>query len=185
MSYLLVFCAFSDSNELAPVTNANGAVIRFFRLVQAARDGQDQKDCLVLYSHCNINTEWVHSIDHDQLKPYRSSKLHDGSYYSLWSYTPSIYLFIYLSIYTIRGPIYGCYLRSPVFQQVPNERTPLHHLSIVMQKLNYTTHKSFSTIFSTNSSGTYNLAVISIYNIQRFLFTNATFTIIGNSHLCL
>uniref|UniRef100_A0A1A9W5P4 Uncharacterized protein n=1 Tax=Glossina brevipalpis TaxID=37001 RepID=A0A1A9W5P4_9MUSC len=46
-----------DTHELAPVKNPNGAVIRFFRLIQAARDGQDQKDCLRLYPNCNINTE--------------------------------------------------------------------------------------------------------------------------------
>uniref|UniRef100_A0A1B0FL86 Osiris 17 n=1 Tax=Glossina morsitans morsitans TaxID=37546 RepID=A0A1B0FL86_GLOMM len=46
-----------DTNELAPVKNTNTAVIRFFRLIQAARDGQDQKDCLRLYPNCNINTE--------------------------------------------------------------------------------------------------------------------------------
>ncbi|KAL9899095.1 DUF1676 domain-containing protein Osi17 isoform 2-T12 [Glossina fuscipes fuscipes] len=46
-----------DTSELAPVKNTNAAVIRFFRLIQAARDGQDQKDCLRLYPNCNINTE--------------------------------------------------------------------------------------------------------------------------------
>ncbi|XP_067619143.1 uncharacterized protein Osi17 isoform X3 [Eurosta solidaginis] len=46
-----------DTNELQPVSNPNGAVVRFYRFIQAARDGQDQKDCLSLYSQCNINTE--------------------------------------------------------------------------------------------------------------------------------
>ncbi|XP_065362071.1 uncharacterized protein Osi17 isoform X2 [Calliphora vicina] len=46
-----------DTNELQPITNTNQTVIRFFRLIQAARDGQDQKDCLALYPNCSINTE--------------------------------------------------------------------------------------------------------------------------------
>ncbi|XP_037943412.1 uncharacterized protein LOC119676247 [Teleopsis dalmanni] len=46
-----------DSNELEPVTKTNEAVIRFYRLIQAARDGQDQRDCLRLYPQCNINTK--------------------------------------------------------------------------------------------------------------------------------
>ncbi|XP_058978766.1 uncharacterized protein LOC101891327 isoform X2 [Musca domestica] len=46
-----------DTNELQPITSTNPAVIRFFRLIQAARDGQDHKNCLTLYPDCNINTE--------------------------------------------------------------------------------------------------------------------------------
>ncbi|XP_073817239.1 DUF1676 domain-containing protein Osi17 [Musca autumnalis] len=46
-----------DTNELQPITSTNPAVIRFFRLIQAARDGQDHKNCLILYPDCNINTE--------------------------------------------------------------------------------------------------------------------------------
>ncbi|CAD6993258.1 unnamed protein product [Ceratitis capitata] len=47
----------SDTSELQPVSNPNGAVVRFYRFIQAARDGQDQRDCLRLYPQCNINTE--------------------------------------------------------------------------------------------------------------------------------
>ncbi|XP_069961555.1 uncharacterized protein Osi17 isoform X3 [Bactrocera oleae] len=46
-----------DTSELQPVSNSNGAVVRFYRFIQAARDGQDQRDCLRLYPQCNINTE--------------------------------------------------------------------------------------------------------------------------------
>lgn len=51
------FGIYRDTNELQPIKNANQAVIRFFRLIQAARDGQDQKDCLATYPNCNLNTE--------------------------------------------------------------------------------------------------------------------------------
>ncbi|XP_017046670.1 uncharacterized protein LOC108091812 isoform X2 [Drosophila ficusphila] len=43
-----------DTSELEPVTHANEAVRRFYRLIQAARDGQDQKDCQSLYPQCNM-----------------------------------------------------------------------------------------------------------------------------------
>ncbi|XP_023163639.2 uncharacterized protein LOC111594534 isoform X1 [Drosophila hydei] len=43
-----------ETNELEPVTHANEAVRRFYRLIQAARDGQDQKDCPSLYPQCNM-----------------------------------------------------------------------------------------------------------------------------------
>nr|XP_044250672.1 uncharacterized protein LOC108056518 isoform X3 [Drosophila takahashii] len=43
-----------DTSELEPVTHANEAVRRFYRLIQAARDGQDQKDCQILYPQCNM-----------------------------------------------------------------------------------------------------------------------------------
>ncbi|XP_062124121.1 uncharacterized protein LOC133837393 isoform X2 [Drosophila sulfurigaster albostrigata] len=45
-----------DTNELEPVTHANEAVRRFYRLIQAARDGQEQKDCQILYPQCNMQT---------------------------------------------------------------------------------------------------------------------------------
>ncbi|EDW58511.1 uncharacterized protein Dvir_GJ14266 [Drosophila virilis] len=43
-----------ETSELEPVTHANEAVRRFYRLIQAARDGQDQKDCHSLYPQCNM-----------------------------------------------------------------------------------------------------------------------------------
>ncbi|SPP80194.1 uncharacterized protein LOC117583428 isoform X2 [Drosophila guanche] len=43
-----------DTSELEPVTHANEAVRRFYRLIQAARDGQDQKDCQSLYPQCTV-----------------------------------------------------------------------------------------------------------------------------------
>ncbi|XP_034488261.1 uncharacterized protein LOC117792298 isoform X2 [Drosophila innubila] len=46
-----------DTSELEPVTNANEAVRRFYRLIQAARDGQEQKDCQSLYPQCNMPTK--------------------------------------------------------------------------------------------------------------------------------
>ncbi|XP_030371715.1 uncharacterized protein LOC115622000 [Scaptodrosophila lebanonensis] len=46
-----------DTSELEPVTKANEAVKRFYRLIQAARDGQDQKDCASLYPQCNMPTK--------------------------------------------------------------------------------------------------------------------------------
>jgi hypothetical protein len=46
-----------DSKELQKPTSTNAAVIRFYRYVQAARDGQDQRECLRLYPSCSINTE--------------------------------------------------------------------------------------------------------------------------------
>ncbi|GLV32661.1 Osiris 17 [Carabus blaptoides fortunei] len=46
-----------DSKDLQKPTTNNEAVIRFYRYVQAARDGQDQRECLRLYPSCNINTE--------------------------------------------------------------------------------------------------------------------------------
>lgn len=52
---LLLF--FRDSSELQKPTSTNLAVIRFYKYVQAARDGQDQRDCLRLYPACSVNTE--------------------------------------------------------------------------------------------------------------------------------
>ncbi|XP_043653881.1 uncharacterized protein LOC122620468 isoform X2 [Drosophila teissieri] len=46
-----------DTSELEPVTHANEAVRRFYRLIQAARDGQDQKDCQSLYPQCNMQAK--------------------------------------------------------------------------------------------------------------------------------
>ncbi|KAK4875571.1 hypothetical protein RN001_011993 [Aquatica leii] len=46
-----------DSSELQKPTSTNTAVIRFYRYVQAARDGQDKRECLRLYPACSINTE--------------------------------------------------------------------------------------------------------------------------------
>ncbi|CAG9760735.1 unnamed protein product [Ceutorhynchus assimilis] len=46
-----------DSSELQKPTSTNSAVVRFYKYVQAARDGQDQRDCLRLYPGCAINTE--------------------------------------------------------------------------------------------------------------------------------
>lgn len=47
----------SDMSELNKPTASNAAVVRFYRYVQAARDGQDQRDCLQIYGQCTINTE--------------------------------------------------------------------------------------------------------------------------------
>ncbi|XP_059610875.1 uncharacterized protein LOC132257853 [Phlebotomus argentipes] len=46
-----------DTTELQKPTSTNAAVIRFYKYVQAARDGQDQGDCLRHYPQCAINTE--------------------------------------------------------------------------------------------------------------------------------
>uniref|UniRef100_A0A336M2G0 CSON009288 protein n=1 Tax=Culicoides sonorensis TaxID=179676 RepID=A0A336M2G0_CULSO len=46
-----------DPNELQKPTSTNVAVIRFYRYIQAARDGQDQKDCSQIYSHCLISID--------------------------------------------------------------------------------------------------------------------------------
>lgn len=55
---VLTFFLFSrDSKELQKPKTTNSAVIRFYRYVQAARDGQDQRDCIRLYPACVINTE--------------------------------------------------------------------------------------------------------------------------------
>ncbi|KAG5672968.1 hypothetical protein PVAND_003054 [Polypedilum vanderplanki] len=45
-----------DSNELQRPAQSNSAVLRFYRYVQAARDGQDQKDCSINYP-CNLPTK--------------------------------------------------------------------------------------------------------------------------------
>ncbi|EDW84597.2 uncharacterized protein Dwil_GK13049 [Drosophila willistoni] len=44
-----------DASELEAVTHANEAVRRFYRLIQAARDGQDQKNCRTLHPQCNMS----------------------------------------------------------------------------------------------------------------------------------
>ncbi|GAB0087567.1 uncharacterized protein DMENIID0001_018920 [Sergentomyia squamirostris] len=46
-----------DTNELQKPTSTNAAVIRFYKYVQAAREGQDQGDCLRRYPQCSLNTE--------------------------------------------------------------------------------------------------------------------------------
>ncbi|KAL1494641.1 hypothetical protein ABEB36_010210 [Hypothenemus hampei] len=46
-----------EASELEKPTFTNSAVVRFYKYVQAARDGQDQRDCLRLYPACAINTE--------------------------------------------------------------------------------------------------------------------------------
>ncbi|XP_045486154.1 uncharacterized protein LOC111002437 [Pieris rapae] len=43
-----------DSSELVPPADSKMA-LRYYRYVQAARDGQEQKDCMSLYPNCNIN----------------------------------------------------------------------------------------------------------------------------------
>uniref|UniRef100_A0A1B0C8P2 Uncharacterized protein n=1 Tax=Lutzomyia longipalpis TaxID=7200 RepID=A0A1B0C8P2_LUTLO len=46
-----------DTHELQKPTSTNPAVIRFYKYVQAAREGQDQGDCIRTYPQCPINTE--------------------------------------------------------------------------------------------------------------------------------
>ncbi|XP_014241938.1 uncharacterized protein LOC106662385 [Cimex lectularius] len=46
-----------DPSELQKPLYANTAVVRYFRYVQAARNGQDMKDCLALYPSCSLLTE--------------------------------------------------------------------------------------------------------------------------------
>lgn len=46
-----------DPTELQKPSSVNTAVVRYYRYVQAARDGQDLKDCLRIYAACAINTE--------------------------------------------------------------------------------------------------------------------------------
>lgn len=48
---------FRDPSDLQKPVVSNGAVLRFYRYIQAARDGQDQRDCLRIYSRCAINTD--------------------------------------------------------------------------------------------------------------------------------
>lgn len=48
---------YRDSSELQKPTSTNSVVVRFYKYVQAARDGQDQRNCLRLYPACSINTE--------------------------------------------------------------------------------------------------------------------------------
>ncbi|XP_026734486.1 uncharacterized protein LOC113498604 [Trichoplusia ni] len=43
-----------DSNELLPAGDSKMA-LHYYRYVQAARDGQEQKDCLSLYPNCDID----------------------------------------------------------------------------------------------------------------------------------
>ncbi|XP_055906938.1 uncharacterized protein LOC129942151 [Eupeodes corollae] len=46
-----------DLSELQTADTTNPTVIRFYRLVDAARNGQEQRDCLRLYAQCSVNTE--------------------------------------------------------------------------------------------------------------------------------
>lgn len=50
-----IFCR--DVSELKRAPSPNVAVTRFYRYIQAARDGQDHRDCLSVYNLCSINTE--------------------------------------------------------------------------------------------------------------------------------
>ncbi|CAH2059487.1 unnamed protein product, partial [Iphiclides podalirius] len=43
-----------ESSELVPPADSKMA-LRYYRYVQAARDGQEEKDCVTLYPHCNID----------------------------------------------------------------------------------------------------------------------------------
>lgn len=47
----------SDSSELQRPAESNPAVLRFYRYVQAARDGQEQRDCINVYQQCNRPTK--------------------------------------------------------------------------------------------------------------------------------
>lgn len=55
--YNHIFVPSRDTSELRQPVSTNTAVIRFYRYVQAARDGQDQRDCLRTYAQCTVNTE--------------------------------------------------------------------------------------------------------------------------------
>ncbi|XP_018575223.1 uncharacterized protein LOC108914016 [Anoplophora glabripennis] len=46
-----------ETKDLQKPTSTNAAVIRFYKYVQAARDGQDQRDCMKLYLACKTNME--------------------------------------------------------------------------------------------------------------------------------
>ncbi|KAG4068746.1 hypothetical protein HA402_002437 [Bradysia odoriphaga] len=46
-----------DTSELRRPDSTNPAVVRFYRYVQAARDGQDQKDCQEFFKLCQIRME--------------------------------------------------------------------------------------------------------------------------------
>ncbi|XP_054286755.1 uncharacterized protein LOC129002747 [Macrosteles quadrilineatus] len=46
-----------DPSELQKPLTANNAVVRFYRYLQAARDGQEHKECLRLYPACSVATE--------------------------------------------------------------------------------------------------------------------------------
>ncbi|CAH0763498.1 unnamed protein product [Diatraea saccharalis] len=43
-----------DSSELVPPADSKMALL-YYNYVQAARDGQEHKDCIALYPHCNID----------------------------------------------------------------------------------------------------------------------------------
>lgn len=48
---------YRDASELKRAPNPNVAMARFYKYIQAARDGQDHRDCLSIYNQCTINTE--------------------------------------------------------------------------------------------------------------------------------
>jgi hypothetical protein len=58
----VVLCCYREPHELLKPAVLNSASVRFHRYLQAARDGQDQKDCLKLYPTCTVRTEWCHLI---------------------------------------------------------------------------------------------------------------------------
>ncbi|KAL3267849.1 hypothetical protein HHI36_006990 [Cryptolaemus montrouzieri] len=43
-----------DPDELPKSKGANAAVVRYYKYVQAARDGQAKKNCIILYPGCNV-----------------------------------------------------------------------------------------------------------------------------------
>lgn len=47
---------YSDSSELQRPVQSNPAVVRFYKYVQAARDGQEQRECSDIYP-CNLPTK--------------------------------------------------------------------------------------------------------------------------------
>lgn len=52
-STILIFDC-RDSSELQKPQNVNAAVLKFYKYVKAARDGQDQKDCIAANPKCII-----------------------------------------------------------------------------------------------------------------------------------
>jgi len=50
---MIISYTYSESSELERPVQSNTAVVRFYKYVQAARDGQDQRDCISLYP-CNL-----------------------------------------------------------------------------------------------------------------------------------
>lgn len=48
------FYVHRDSSELQKPAALNAAVLTFYKYVKAARDGQDQKNCLALNPKCSM-----------------------------------------------------------------------------------------------------------------------------------